>query len=70
MIANLNGDPAVEQLGPNVWQTNFQQSPHALAQLVAACEKCHLRYKVLTFDTEPAWKQGGDLTTTTVVRDP
>jgi hypothetical protein len=64
MIANLKGDPAIKQLGPNVWQTNFQQSPHALTQLVGACEKYHLRYKVLPFDSEPAWKQGGHLTTT------
>jgi hypothetical protein len=62
MIADLKGDPGIKQLGPNVWQTNFQQSPYVLARLVSACEKTRLRYQVLPFDSEPAWKQGGDFT--------
>ncbi len=40
-----------------------QQSPRALADLVGAWEKYHLRHEVLPFDSAPAWQQGGYFTT-------
>jgi hypothetical protein len=58
-IAKLQGNPAAQQLGPNVWQVDFQQSPAALAWLVVACEQHQLPYQILPLDSEPGWIRGG-----------
>jgi hypothetical protein len=54
-VVLLKGNPAIELLGENVWQINFQRSPAALAQLVAACVQHNFSYGVLQLDAEPQW---------------
>jgi hypothetical protein len=54
-IAKPLADQAVEQLAYNIWQINFQASPVALAQLVAAADDFGFPYRVLPFDAAPQW---------------
>jgi hypothetical protein len=58
MIAKLEANPALRQLGPNVWQVNFQQAPAALAELIVACERHELPYEILPLADEPQWIEG------------
>ena len=48
-------DGSLLRLGELVWQTNFQESPGALARLVAACEQQAIAYRILPLDSEPQW---------------
>jgi hypothetical protein len=54
-IAAPQGSRALEELGQNVWQVDFQQSPGVLARLIVACEKHDFAYRLLQFDAEPQW---------------
>jgi hypothetical protein len=54
-IAPFENDQAVAQLGPNVWQVNFQQSPAAFAHFVAAFELHKLPYGILPLADAPQW---------------
>jgi hypothetical protein len=54
-VASLQGNPAIELLGENVWQIDFQRSPAALARLVSACEQHNFSYGVLQLDAAPQW---------------
>ena len=54
-IAKPLSNPAVEELAMNMWQVNFQHSPAALSQLVAAADEFGFAYRVLPFDGEPQW---------------
>jgi hypothetical protein len=59
MIAGIEGNPALRQLGPNVWQVDFRKAPAVLARLVVACDQFELPYEILPLENASAWIQGG-----------
>jgi hypothetical protein len=59
IVPLLQKNSALVQLGENVWQVNFQQSPAAFAELISACGKLGLRYGILPLYDEPQWLPDG-----------
>jgi hypothetical protein len=43
------------RLGDYVWQINFREYPGALSQIVVACERLAIPYRILPLDAEPQW---------------
>jgi hypothetical protein len=48
-----------KRLAENVWQVSFQESPAALAWLVALADRRGLTYGILPLDAAPQWLPDG-----------
>jgi hypothetical protein len=55
LIAPKIEHAAVDRIGENVWQVDFQKSPAALAHLIAVADQHDLSYRILALPTEPQW---------------
>jgi hypothetical protein len=55
MIAKTQGNPAVREIAPTVWQVDFHKSPYALGQLIVACEQFGYAYGILQLDGDAQW---------------
>jgi hypothetical protein len=54
----LRNVAGAKRLAENVWQVNFQESPRALAWLVALADRRGLSYGILPLDAAPQWLPG------------
>jgi hypothetical protein len=55
MIAKIQGNPAVREIAPTVWQVDFQKSPDALARLIVACVEFGYAYGILPLAADAQW---------------
>jgi hypothetical protein len=54
-IAKIQGNPAMKEIAPTVWQVDFHKSPYALGQLIVACEQFGYGYGILQLDADAQW---------------